>query len=90
MDRRLTLREILEHVLGLVPRLKSKDELLEEEFAKFVADHTPRRPESIPAIKSYFKAYAANGFVRHAVGRAQIRKPRHECQLLHQRPAPSP
>ncbi len=67
VDRRLTLREILEHVLGLVPRLKSKDELLEEEFAKFVADHTPRRPESIPAIKSYFKAYAANGFVRHAV-----------------------
>ena len=29
VDRRLTLREILEHALGLVPRLKSKDELLE-------------------------------------------------------------
>ena len=67
VDRRLTLREILEHVLGLVPRLKSKDELLEEEFAKFVADHTPRRPESIAAIKTYFKAYAANGYVRHAI-----------------------
>ena len=67
VDRRLTLREILEHVLGFVPRLKSKDELLEEEFAKFVADHTPRRPESIAAIKTYFKAYAANGYVRHAI-----------------------
>ena len=67
MDRRLTLREILEHVLGLVPRLKSKDDLLEEEFAKFVAEHTPRRPESVAAIKNYFKAYAANGYVRHAV-----------------------
>ena len=67
VDRRLTLREILEHVLGLVPQLKSKDEILEEEFAKFVADHTPRRPESIAAIKTYFKAYAANGYVRHAI-----------------------
>ena len=67
VDRRLTLREILEHALGLVPRLKSKDELLEEEFAKFVVEHTPRRPASIPAIKNYFKAYAADGYVRHVI-----------------------
>ena len=67
VDRRLTLREILEHALGLVPRLKSKDELLEEEFAKFVVEHTPRRPASIPAVKNYFKAYAADGHVRHAI-----------------------
>ena len=31
IDRRLTLREILEKVFGLIPRLKSKDELLAEE-----------------------------------------------------------
>ena len=41
VDRRLTLREILEKVFGLIPGFKSKDELLEEEFAKFVADHKP-------------------------------------------------
>ena len=45
---------------------------MEEEFAKFVADHTPQLPESIPAIKSYFKAYAANGCVRHAVDERQF------------------
>ena len=38
VDRRLTLREILEKVFGLIPEFKSKDEMLEEEFAKFVAD----------------------------------------------------
>ena len=43
VDRRLTLREILEKVFGLIPDLKSKDELLEEEFAKFVADCKPGR-----------------------------------------------
>ena len=41
VDRRLTLREILEKIFGLIPRFKSKDELLEEEFAKFVADYKP-------------------------------------------------
>jgi type I restriction enzyme R subunit len=41
VDRRLTLREILEKVFGLIPRFKSKDELLEEEFSKFVADRVP-------------------------------------------------
>ena len=43
VDRRLTLREILEKVFDLIPRFKSKDELLEDEFAKFVADHKPER-----------------------------------------------
>ena len=48
VDRRLTLREILEKIFGLIPRFKSKDELLEEEFAKFVADTKPEEAEAIP------------------------------------------
>ena len=64
VDRRLTLREILEKVFGLIPRFKSKDELLEEEFSKFVADHVPEPPSAIPAIKTYFKAYVTSNQVR--------------------------
>jgi type I restriction enzyme, R subunit len=69
VDRRLGLREILEKVFGLIPRFKSKDELLEEEFAKFVADYQPEEADAlaIPAIKAYFKAYAANNQVRHII-----------------------
>ena len=67
VDRRVTLREILEKVFGLIPRFKSKDELLEEEFAKFVADHKPDEAEAIPAIKHYFKAYLTSGTVRDIV-----------------------
>ena len=67
VDRRLTLREILEKVFGLIPRFKSKDELLEEEFAKFVADHKPQEARSIPAIRTYFKAYVTNGYVRDII-----------------------
>ena len=67
VDRRLTLREILEKIFGLIPRFKSKDELLEEEFAKFVADYKPDEAEAIPAIKNYFKAYVTNGQVRDII-----------------------
>ncbi len=67
VDRRLTLREILEKIFGLIPRFKSKDELLEEEFAKFVADAKPEEAEAIPAIKTYFKAYVTSDQVRHII-----------------------
>jgi len=67
VDRRLTLREILEKIFGLIPRFKSKDELLEEEFAKFVTDYKPAEASAIPAIKTYFKAYVTSGQVRHII-----------------------
>ena len=67
VDRRLSLREILEKIFGLIPRFKSKDELLEEEFAKFVADLKPDETEAIPAIKNFFKAYASSNQLRHII-----------------------
>jgi len=67
VDRRISMREILEKVFGLIPAFKSKDELLEEEFAKFVAEHVPEEATSIPAIKTYFKAYVTSDLVRHII-----------------------
>ena len=72
VDRRLTLREILEKIFGLIPRFKSKDELLEEEFAKFVADYKPEEAEAIPAIKNYFKAYVSSNQIRHIIETKQF------------------
>ncbi len=67
VDRRITLREILEKVFGFIPSFKSKDDLLEEEFAKFVADTKPDQAEALPAIKNYFKAYVVNKQVREII-----------------------
>lgn len=72
VDRRLTLREILEKVFGLIPRFKSKDELLEEEFTKFIADRVPEPPATIPAIKTFFKAYATSNRVRDIIDSRQF------------------
>lgn len=67
VDRRLDPRELLEKALGLIPRLKLKDELLEEEFGKFIADYKPEDPESVMPIKYFFKAYITNDEVRRIV-----------------------
>ncbi|MBP6307373.1 MAG: hypothetical protein KA334_01535, partial [Opitutaceae bacterium] len=72
VDRRLTLREILEKVFGLIPRFKSQDEVLEEEFAKFVADRKPDNAQAIPAIKTFFKAYATSGRVRDIIDKGEL------------------
>jgi type I restriction enzyme R subunit len=67
VDRRLGVREILEKIYGIIPGFKSKDELLEEEFAKFVVDQKPDEAEAIPAIKHFFKAYVTNEKVRRII-----------------------
>jgi type I restriction enzyme R subunit len=72
VDRRLGLREILEKIFGLIPRFKSKDELLEEEFSKFVADYKPQEAETIPALKNYFKAYVTSDQIRHIIESRQF------------------
>jgi type I restriction enzyme, R subunit len=72
VDRRITLREILEKVFGLIPRFKSKDELLEEEFAKFVADRKPQEVEAMPAIKNYFKAYLTSDQTRYIIDSGEL------------------
>jgi len=67
VDRRLTLREILEKTFGFILRFKSKDELLEEEFGKLVADTKPEEAKAIPAIKTFFKAYVTSDQVRNII-----------------------
>ena len=72
VDRRLGLREILEKIFGLIPRFKSKDELLEEEFSKFVADYKPDEVEALPALKNYFKAYASSDHLRYIIASGHL------------------
>ena len=71
-DRRVTIREFVERALGLIPRFKSKDELLEEEFDKFITDQPPPSPEALPAVKMYFKAYVTSDHVRSMIDNRQF------------------
>lgn len=76
VDRRLTLREILEKIFGLIPGFKSKDELLEDEFQKFLLDQPEdqlaKHAEAIVALKYYFKAYATDGRLRDIIEKRRL------------------
>ncbi|MBN1638333.1 MAG: DEAD/DEAH box helicase family protein, partial [Ignavibacteriales bacterium] len=49
VDRRISMREIIEKAFGRITSFKSKDELLEEEFNKFILDRKPENPKDINA-----------------------------------------
>ncbi len=76
VDRRLTLREILEKIFGLIPGFKSKDELLDDEFQKFLLDQSPevlnRNADAIVALKYFFKAYATDGHLRDILSKGKL------------------
>lgn len=74
VDRRLGLREILEKAFGFIPGFKSKDELLEDEFDKFLLDqqnatgfHADSTASAVQAMKYYFKAYATDHKLRDII-----------------------
>jgi type I restriction enzyme R subunit len=64
VDRRLSLREILEKIFGMIPYFKSRDELLDEEFQKFLLDCQPKEADAIVPMKYYFKTYATDSHLR--------------------------
>jgi len=67
IDRRLSLREIVEKASGHLKKFKSRDELLEEEFEKFVADAKPDQPGIILPLKYFFKAYLTDTHLREII-----------------------
>ncbi len=71
VDRRLGLREILEKIFGLIPYFKAKDEMLEDEFQKFLLDASTegigKESDKIVALKYFFKAYATDSRLRDII-----------------------
>jgi len=66
IDRRITLREILEKVFDMIPRFKSREELLEEECSKFISIFKPASNLVIP-VKNFLKAYITDSKVRDII-----------------------
>ncbi len=63
LDRRLSLREILEKIFGRIKKFKSKDELLEEEVEKFISLYHPEN-KFIHIIRQFMKAYILDAELR--------------------------
>ncbi|MBU1663011.1 DEAD/DEAH box helicase family protein [Patescibacteria group bacterium] len=65
-DRRITLKEFIEKIFGGINKFKSKDELLEDEFEKFVTIYKPDSKYALP-IKNYLKAYITDSEIRDII-----------------------
>jgi len=55
-DRRLNIWEILDKIFGKISRFRTKDELVEEEFEKFLVNENVS-PELFYEIRDFFKMY---------------------------------
>lgn len=64
IDRKVSIREVVEKIFGIIPKFKSKDELLEEEFDKFISIYPPGEDVNVRALKYFFKAYVVDQDIR--------------------------
>lgn len=66
LDRRLTLKEVLQKIFGIIERFKTKEELLEDEFEKFVSIYgkDPEIAKRLYVIKHFMKAYILSSEIR--------------------------
>lgn len=64
VDRRISIRELLEKAFGHISKFKSKDELIEDEFRKFVLDQKPEEADRLRQIRYFFEAYIRDPKVR--------------------------
>jgi len=67
IDRKISIREVVEKIFGIIPKFKTKDELLEEEFDKFISIYPPEEDVNIRALKYFFKAYIVDQEIRKII-----------------------
>ncbi len=67
IDRKISIREVVEKIFGIIPKFKSKDELLEEEFDKFISIYPPEEDVNVRALKYFFKAYIVDQDIRKII-----------------------
>lgn len=67
IDRKVSIREMVEKIFGIIPKFKSKDELLDEEFDKFISIYPPEDEVNIRALQYFFKAYIVDQDIRKII-----------------------
>lgn len=65
-DRRLGLHEVLDYIFGKSRKIKSKNELLEEEVEKFISIYKPESRYVLP-IRNFLTAYITDPEVRQVM-----------------------
>jgi type I restriction enzyme R subunit len=67
-DRRLTIWEILDKIFGKIPKFRTKDELVEAEFEKFLVNKSVS-PELFYETRDFFKMYVTDQEARSKINK---------------------
>ena len=70
-DRRISIWETLQKAYGLIPYIKSKEELLNDEFDKFDSRFLPDT-EHFQHAKNFFKTYLTDAEIREIIEKKQF------------------
>lgn len=76
IDRKLNIEEIFDKIFGKTERFKTKDELLEDEFQKFLIIINPEisNQEILLLIKNFFKLYLTNKNFKEIINKKDFTK----------------
>lgn len=66
IDRRVTVKEILDKIFGAIPAFKSKRELIEDEFERYLLTR-PIQSDKYTEIKRFFETYIMDKDVRRII-----------------------
>ncbi len=66
VDRRVTVKEILDKIFGAIPAFKSKRELIEDEFERYLLTR-PIHADKYTEIKRFFETYILDKDVRRII-----------------------
>ncbi|CAN7416586.1 DEAD/DEAH box helicase family protein [Brevundimonas sp. LjRoot202] len=72
LDRRLSVRELIEKAFGQIPKLKTRAELIDDEFQKFLLDQKPEQADRIAPMRYFFAAYLTDPNVRRIIDDGRI------------------
>jgi len=73
LDRKLSWVELLKYIYGFISLFKTKDELLSDEFEKFVSIYKPDA-KYVQLIKSFMKAYITDEEIRNIINNREYGK----------------
>ncbi len=71
LDRRITWREVLQRVFGVIDSFPKKEELLKDECDKFISIYNPD-PQYVPYIVNYIRSYITNSKFRDIIDNKEL------------------
>lgn len=73
-DRRLGLSEILQFIFGEIDHFKTKNEIADEEFDKFIGKNPSIEQDKFYDVKEFFKGYLVNEMFRTNINNKQFKE----------------